>query len=183
MPRYCYVTLASAWLVWFSPFVLRRKRPGKAQKMDVRARWGILLQFVAFSLLWQGRFWEQRPGFWRFALATSFLAAGCVLSWTAVGALGRQWRIDAGLNVDHQLIRSGPYSLVRHPIYTSMLCVFLGTGLIITPWFLFLAALVLFIAGTEIRVRTEDSLLASRFGEEFTNYKRYVPAYVPWLRR
>ena len=116
-------------------------------------------------------------------MATSFLAAGCVLSWTAVGALGRQWRIDAGLNVDHQLIRSGPYSLVRHPIYTSMLCVFLGTGLIITPWFLFLAALVLFIAGTEIRVRTEDSLLASRFGEEFTNYKRYVPAYVPWLRR
>ena len=58
------------------------------------------------------------------------------ISWT--GALGRQWRIDAGLSADHQLITSGPYRFVRHPIYTSMLSILLGTGFLITPWWLLL---------------------------------------------
>src|SRR5947207_3171062 len=49
------------------------------------------------------------------------------LSWTSARALGRQWRIDAGLNPDHQLVRSGGYGVVRHPIYTSMFCMLLGT--------------------------------------------------------
>ena len=48
---------------------------------------------------------------------------------TGVGALGRQWRIDAGLNSDHELVQSGPYRIVRHPIYTSMLCLLLRR-----PW-------------------------------------------------
>jgi protein-S-isoprenylcysteine O-methyltransferase Ste14 len=47
---------------------------------------------------------------------------------------------------------------------------------------LFLAALAVFVIGTEIRVRTEEKLLASHFGEEFTNYKRSTPAYIPFLK-
>jgi protein-S-isoprenylcysteine O-methyltransferase Ste14 len=43
-------------------------------------------------------------------------------------------------------------------------------------------ALALYIAGTEIRVYTEDGLLASRFGERFLEYKRRVPAYLPFVR-
>jgi protein-S-isoprenylcysteine O-methyltransferase Ste14 len=182
MPIYVYIILVLAWFGWFSPFLLRRQSSGKPQQVNVRARWGITLEFVAFALLWQGRFWEREPQLWRLVIAILLLAAACLLSWTAVGALGRHWRMDAGLNADHQLVRSGPYAVVRHPIYTSMLCVLLGTGLIITPWVLFVAALIVFVAGTEIRVRTEDALLASRFGEEFTNYRRSVPAYIPWLR-
>jgi protein-S-isoprenylcysteine O-methyltransferase Ste14 len=42
-------------------------------------------------------------------------------------------------------------------------------------------ALVLFVAGTEIRVRTEEALLSAHFGEEFQNYKRRVSAYIPFL--
>jgi len=111
-----------------------------------------------------------------------FLAAGALLSWTALRALGRQWRIDAGLSSDHELVRSGPYGLVRHPIYASMFCMFLGTGLMIALGWPFAAGFMLFVIGTEIRVRVEDSLLASRFGEQFRHYQRTVKAYIPLVR-
>jgi protein-S-isoprenylcysteine O-methyltransferase Ste14 len=75
---------------------------------------------------------------------------------------------------------SGPYRFVRHPIYTSLLCILLGTGFLITPWRLLLPAILLFVIGTEIRVRIEDNLLASQFGDRFSEYKKHVPAYIPF---
>jgi len=71
--------------------------------------------------------------------------------------------------------------MVRNPIYTSMLLVLCAIAVIIAGWKLSVAALLLFVIGTEIRVRIEERLLASRFGEEFDAYKRSVPAYLPFL--
>jgi len=68
------------------------------------------------------------------------------------------------------------------PIYTSMMCLLLATGFLITPLPLFIAAAMFFMIGTEIRVRVEDALLASRFGEEFQAYRRAVSAYLPFSR-
>jgi len=80
-------------------------------------------------------------------------------------------------------VRSGPYCVVRHPIYTSMFCMLLGTGLLLaTPLLLLLPSIFLFIIGTEIRVRIEDGLLASRFGDQFRDYQRRVAAYIPYLK-
>jgi len=70
---------------------------------------------------------------------------------------------------------------VRNPIYTSMLLVDCATGVILTPWQLFVPAIVLFVIGTEIRVRTEEKLLSERFGEEFREYKSRVRAYIPFV--
>jgi len=179
MPAYLYIALLVGWAAWMSAFLSRKRAPA-ARQINKRARWGILLEGVAFAVLWQGQFWERDPG-WRVIPAILLLLLAAVLSWTGVRALGKQWRIDAGLNPDHRLIRSGPYSIVRHPIYASMLCLFLGTGLILSSWPLLLPALALFLIGTEIRVRVEDSLLAAQFGDDFAAYKRAIPAYIPWL--
>jgi protein-S-isoprenylcysteine O-methyltransferase Ste14 len=129
------------------------------------------------------RFWARSPAPWRVALAVPLFALACLLSWTAVRALGRQWRFDAGVNEDHELVRSGPYRFVRHPIYTSIICLFLGTGLLVARWPLLLVSFVLLIVGTQIRVRTEDRLLESHFGEALREYRREVPAYIPLLKR
>jgi protein-S-isoprenylcysteine O-methyltransferase Ste14 len=180
MARYVYAVLSVGWLAWFSAFLTRKRAP-HARKINKQARWGILLEGVGFAMIWQGRFWAREPG-WKLVPAAVLLVLAATLSWTGVAALGRQWRVDAGLNPDHQLIRSGPYSFVRHPIYASMLCLMLGTGLILTPFVLFVPAVCIFLVGTEIRVRIEDALLAAHFGEHFTEYKRKVPAYIPWLR-
>jgi protein-S-isoprenylcysteine O-methyltransferase Ste14 len=62
-----------------------------------------------------------------------------------------------------------------------MLLALCAIAVIMTGWKLFVPALLLFVIGTEIRVRIEERLLASRFGEEFKEYKRSVPAYIPFL--
>jgi protein-S-isoprenylcysteine O-methyltransferase Ste14 len=184
MPGYAYAILMGGWLLWGLPFPLaqRRSRTPKAVQVDRRARWGILLEMAAFSLVWFGDISKRHPGEARIVAAALFFAAGAVLSWGGTRALGNQWRIDAGLSANHNLIRSGPYRVVRHPIYASMLAMLLGTGFLLTPWLRFLAAVALFLAGTEVRVRIEDRLLESRFGAEAAGYRSRVAAYIPFVR-
>lgn len=182
MPTYAYYVLAIGWVAWMLPFFLMKRNKEKAQQLDRRARWGILLTAIAFALIWQGRFWEMSLPTWRLALGVMFFALASLLSWTATRALGRQWRIDAGLNAEHDLIRSGPYRFVRHPIYTSMLCLIWAMGFLFTPLALLAFATIAAIAGTEIRVRIEDGLLASRFGKQFDDYRQSVAAYIPLVR-
>jgi protein-S-isoprenylcysteine O-methyltransferase Ste14 len=182
MPAYNYVILAAGWLAWMTPFFLIKRRGAKAERLDRRARWGIVLEGVAYSLLWQNRFWIRSPHTWRTTLAVIFLALAALLSWSSARTLGRQWRFDAGLNVDHELVTSGAYRFVRHPIYSSMLCMLLGTGFMVAPMLILAISTVIFIVGTEIRVRIEDNLLASRFGDRFLEYQQRVGAYIPFLK-
>ena len=182
MPIYAYAILVAGWLLWMIPFALIKRSNNPAKQIDRRARWGVVICAVAYALLWQGKFWLRQPHSWQFALSFVFFALGILLSWTSTRALGRQWRIDAGLSSDHELIMAGPYRFVRHPIYTSMLCVLLATGFVVTSLPRFLLALIVFLVGTEIRVRIEDQLLASQFGNTFQQYRQSVPAYIPFLK-
>ena len=181
MPFYAYVLIVVGIVGWFYPFVpAHRKTPG-ASVVNRASRWGVLLQMLAYALLWQGHFWLRSLPSWRLAVSISLFALAIALSWTASLALAGQLRIDAALGTDHHLVRSGPYALVRNPIYTSMLLVGGATAVLLTPWQLYVPALGLFILGTEIRVRTEEKLLSERFGEEFGSYRRSVRSYVPFL--
>ena len=182
MPGYAYAILVAGWLTWVAPFLRTLRGLARPKSLDRRARWGILLVAVAYSILWQGKFWARQPSTARLVTSIAFFLLAAVLSWTATTSLGRQWRIDAGLNPDHELVMTGPYLIVRHPIYTSMLCVLLGSGLMVSSRWQLLISFLVFMAGTEIRVRIEDQLLASHFGERFTEYKRKVPAYIPFTK-
>ena len=181
MPAYAYLIISVGVMVWFYPFVPAHRGTTSARVVNSRSRWGVLLQFLAFTLLWQGKFWERSLPVWRAAVCVLLFALAAVLSWISSRALAGQLRVDAALGADHRLVRSGPYALVRNPIYTSMLLVLCAVAVVIAGWKLFVAALLLFAVGTEIRVRIEERLLASHFGEEFQAYKRTVPAYLPFL--
>jgi protein-S-isoprenylcysteine O-methyltransferase Ste14 len=179
------VELVLCWAAWALPF-LRARRLTAGRKKVVRApvsKWGIVLQMLGFWLV----FAYVRPaGFeksWPSLIASMILGPPSVaLGWAALRHLGKQWRYEAALSEDHELIRTGPYAWVRHPIYASMLGRLVTTGLAWTWWPMFVAALIVFIAGTEIRVRAEDGLLAGRFQESFTAYRSRVRAYIPFIR-
>jgi protein-S-isoprenylcysteine O-methyltransferase Ste14 len=181
MPTYAYLLIVIGVIVWFYPFVPAHRGTTAASVVNSRSRWGLLLQFLAYALLWQGHFWTRSLPWWRAVVSVLLFALAAVLSWTSSRALAGQLRIDAALGADHRLVRSGPYAVVRNPIYTSMLLVLFAIGLIIAGWKLFVVALLLFVIGTEIRVRIEERLLASHFGEEFQAYKRSIPAYLPFV--
>jgi protein-S-isoprenylcysteine O-methyltransferase Ste14 len=143
----------------------------------------LVLEVIAYTLMLQSRFWNVSPELWRVLASLLCFVLAIALSWTATRALGRQHlRFDAAIGAEHELVRSGPYRLVRHPIYTSMLCVLWGIGFMAASPLLFVIATAVFLVGTEIRVRIEDRLLAARFGEQFEQYRRSTSAYLPPLR-
>jgi protein-S-isoprenylcysteine O-methyltransferase Ste14 len=180
-----WVVLMVCWLVWTYPFIFRA--PHNQQRPSITAigptRAGLLLESLAICMAFVFRRPpDSPPEWWLVACAAVCGAFACILAWGAIRHLGRQFRVHAGLYEDHELVTSGPYALVRHPIYTSLLGMLVCSLLILTPWQWAVAAIALFIVGTEIRVHTEDGLLASRFGERFFEYRKRVRAYLPFVR-
>ena len=180
-----YVVLGICWITWSLAFIRPQKRAA-GQKKTIRApasRWGILLVLLAYACEWA---FIQPVGFEK--SAASLIASMVVgppavaLAWMATRHLDKQWRFEAALSEDHELIRTGPYRWLRHPIYASMLGMLLATGLAKAWWPMLIAGLIFYLVGTEIRVHAEDGLLALRFGEEFNQYKQTTPAYLPFIR-
>jgi protein-S-isoprenylcysteine O-methyltransferase Ste14 len=178
------ILLAAAWAVWFYPFIFRAPHGQKREHITVAGptRLGLLLECTGIAVAFVSRGLEPRTGPLFLLAAVIASAIGIVLAWTSVTHLGKQFRVHAGLYADHELVRTGPYGIVRHPIYAALLAMLLSTIFLLTPWQWAIVALVLYIAGTEIRVRTEDKLLAGRFGAEFERYRQSVPAYLPFVR-
>ena len=170
--------------LWLTPLLRMRSqnRSKTVQNIDRRARWGVLLEAVGYTLLWLSDFWNRSLAVWQLMLAIVLLVLAVTMSFEAAAALGSQLRIDASLSTDHRLIRSGPYRWVRHPVYSSFLCLLIGTGLLLAPLWLMALGVAVFLCGTEIRVRVEDAMLAARFGQEFEQYRSAVSAYLPGLR-
>src|SRR6266699_1128945 len=100
---YIYFILAAGTILWCAPFVFVRAKRRQPLQLDRRARWGIALECVAYSLLWQGSFWESSPEGWRFVASVSLFVFACLLSWPGARALGRQFRLDAAVDPNHEL--------------------------------------------------------------------------------
>ena len=179
------VVLGLDWLVWSLAFIRpsRQAADRKQVALAPASRWGIVLVGCGFACLWA---YVRPTGFHKSApLLIASIVLGppsVVLVWMATRHLGKQWRYAAALRADHELITTGPYRWLRHPIYASMLGMFLSTACCWTWWPLFLAGVVFFLAGTEIRIRAEDRLLAEHFGESFLAWRAHTRAYIPFLR-
>lgn len=176
-----WAELLVLWPLWAYGFFLqsRHKRGEEHAVTAPAAKWGIGLQAVAFFLASVRTAAPTPP---RLIAALILGLSSAVFARQAVRRLGKQWRIQAGLYADHELVRTGPYAFVRHPIYASMFGMFFMDGLLMAWWPILIAAAAIFLAGTEIRVRAEDALLAARFGEAFKQYQVSTPAYIPFLR-
>ena len=93
--------------------------------------------------------------------------------------LGKQWTYAARVIKGHQLITQGPYGIVRNPIYLGMFGLILSTCIAYSRWWSGLAAVVFFLIGNHIRIRAEEQLLRETFGDQFDEYARRVPAFIP----
>lgn len=94
--------------------------------------------------------------------------------------LGRNWSAEVRIAVDHQLVRTGPYRLLRHPIYTAMLGMFFGTAIASSQYHALLGVGLLALAYLR-KTRLEDQILARTFGAEYDAYRRDTWALVPLL--
>jgi protein-S-isoprenylcysteine O-methyltransferase Ste14 len=99
--------------------------------------------------------------------------------------LGKEYFVSTGLGAQlfagHRLITSGPYALVRHPMYTGVFLAAIGSLLIYFTWTaLFLTC---FAPLTMVRALREEKVLAAEFGEEWQEYRERVPMFFPRFRR
>ncbi len=126
------------------------------------------------------------PGPWRPWLAGAALGVAAASIWwlrSALGHLGRQWRVRAVIADGHELITTGPYRMFRHPVYLAFLGMLLATAAIHGHPLVDLLLMIVFVIGTEIRVRAEESLLLAEFQDRFSEYLARTPwAYLPFVR-
>jgi protein-S-isoprenylcysteine O-methyltransferase Ste14 len=108
------------------------------------------------------------------------VAAGLGFAVWARLHLGRNWSATVTIKQDHELVRTGPYGLVCHPIYSGILLAVLGTAIAIGEW-RGLIAFVLFTVGFVIKLKAEERFMSETFGEQYARYRAEVPALVPFV--
>jgi protein-S-isoprenylcysteine O-methyltransferase Ste14 len=185
-------SVLAGWFVLLVVFLARKRGDGApARQSDRRSLLGMALEGVGFAMVWGVRRprGELLPGTSvgveaGLGVATVILMAASVwLVASAVRTLGKQWSLTARVMEGHALIQTGPYRLVRNPIYSGMLGMLLATGLAFSRWWCIAAGAVVFLLGTLIRVASEERLLRQEFGAEFDAYAADVPALLPrWPR-
>lgn len=140
---------------------------------------------LAVALLWRPvplpalltqRFLPRTAGvFW---IGAVLALAGFLFAAWARSYIGRNWSAAVTLKADHELVVTGPYGIVRHPIYTGLLLAFLGTAIARgDPG----AAMALVLACLAFwrKIRLEERWMRERFGTAYAAYARRVPALIP----
>jgi protein-S-isoprenylcysteine O-methyltransferase Ste14 len=147
----------------------------------------VLTFLIAFLLLSTTRIplrWLYLPlwrsGFWSFWLGAALTVAGLLFAVWAREHLGRNWSRSVTIKQGHELITTGPYALVRHPIYTGILTGFLGVAAAISEVRGVIVFALIFLVFWR-KLRMEEKWMRSEFGETYATYARGTAALVPYL--
>ncbi len=113
-------------------------------------------------------------------IGLAITVAGLAFSVWARFSIGRNWSPLIHLKEDHQLIRSGPYGIVRHPIYSGFMLATLGTAIAFGEWS-GLLAFVLIVTAWGYKARLEENAMAEQFGTEYERYRQSVKGLIPFI--
>lgn len=154
----------------------------------VLERWTLRLFKVAGWILFAGGMIEyclDRPPFsWGIYGAGLLLALISIkLRRAARAELGRYWSFHIELRDSQPLVTSGPFRLMRHPVYFSMILELLAGALILRAWIALAACMVVFVPALLARMKNEETAMIQRFGEAYLSYRRRTPAIVPSVFR
>jgi protein-S-isoprenylcysteine O-methyltransferase Ste14 len=153
----------------------KSESPESRRKHQLLLNLALLLLFVPVPGLTQH---FLPPGLAPLGLALQ--AAFFLLAVWARRCLGAHWSGAVTIKVDHQLIRTGPYRLLRHPIYTAMLGMYAGTA-IVSGELHALAGVAIVTCAYWRKIRLEEENLHEAFGAEYDAYRRQTWALLPGL--
>ena len=119
-------------------------------------------------------------GFWPFWLGAAVMVAGILFAVWARQHLASNWSSSVTIKQGHELITTGPYAVVRHPIYTGILTGLLGTAIALSQVRGFIAFGLIFVSFW-IKLRIEEQWMSSEFGETYIAYTHQTAALVPYL--
>jgi protein-S-isoprenylcysteine O-methyltransferase Ste14 len=175
-----------AFLAFWAITALRTKRTVQTQDLASRLSHSIPI-FVGCWLLFKGSSYAHPLG--DRILPHNTLLVGVGLAATLLGlslalwaraTLGRNWSGRVTFKENHVLICHGPYRYVRHPIYSAILTMLLGSAIAIATLAVFVG-LSLVVLGIWLKLSQEEALLTEHFQAEYLSYKSKVGALVPRL--
>jgi protein-S-isoprenylcysteine O-methyltransferase Ste14 len=139
----------------------------------------VLLLTPRIPLPWLYRqLWPS--GIWPFWIGAAVTVVGLLFAVWARQHLGSNWSHAVTVKQGHELITTGPYALVRHPIYTGILTGFLGTAIALFQVRGVIGFVLIFLV-LWAKLRTEEEWMRSQFGETYATYAHQTAALVPYL--
>ncbi len=185
--QYSIPTLWFGWLLYWSVAAVGAKATRRQENVLSRLSHIVPLG-LGFALLatrhvpatWLEARFLPRTLFW-FWCGFCLVVLGLAFSIAARVWLGGNWSGTVTLKQGHELIRSGPYRWVRHPIYTGLLIAVLGSAVALGQWRGLLALALIFVALVR-KISIEERFLTQQFGAAYGRYQQEVPALIPLLR-
>lgn len=181
--QYLWLGFGAVWIIWAA----WTKPTQRRESLAASSLYGLVM-LASFYFMFAGQFlgsWLHLrlypPTPWIEILGLVVTAAGLGLALWARAIIGRNWSGAVSVKVGHELVRTGPYHWVRHPIYSGITLALLGTALGIDQTRAFLAVVLLY-ASFKIKSRLEERVMGGVFGAEYEEYRRSTGAIVPRLR-
>jgi protein-S-isoprenylcysteine O-methyltransferase Ste14 len=177
--------LWTAWILYW--YASARGTKATARVESAGSRWMHLLPLITGVLLvlyspivpWPAMRAHVLPwGTSAYWIGVALLAAGLAFTVWARVHLGRNWSGIVTLKEGHELIRSGPYRWVRHPIYTGLLTAFVGNAIAYNAAGSFIGVALCGVSLVR-KLRIEERFMRERFGEEYSRYAASTAALVP----
>jgi hypothetical protein len=180
------VALGAVMIAWVGLLVassMRGRQSGAAANKDFSSLLGILVQGLGVGAAWWGGFTivvsTAAPALVA-AIPSAALSFGSLgLFIWAVRTMGRNWALVAQTRRDHQLVETGPFALMRNPIYVAIFGLMLATALAIGHAYNLIVAIPVFVIGTLMRVGLEEKLLSAAFGQAYDDYRKRVKRFIP----
>jgi protein-S-isoprenylcysteine O-methyltransferase Ste14 len=171
-----------AFSVYWSIAARDSAKSKEAESKGSTALHQIVLNVALILLFWPApylRGWFL-PQSWHFmvAIGVTIQIAFFAMAISARRHLGKNWAAEVRIGEGHELVQSGPYRIVRHPIYTAMLGMFVGTALASSQWHALVGIALLFVAYLR-KTRLEEEILRGAFGAKFDDYCRETWSLVP----
>ena len=175
-----WLSWLALWAAWSVGTKRTARRASRASRLAYRAPLLAGAALLALPRLGEGRRGTRLPphGAARLWIGTAGVAAGLGFAVAARAHLGRNWSSTVTVKQGHELIRTGPYRVVRHPIYTGLLLAFAGTA-VARGDARGAVALVLATASFLRKLRAEERFMAEQFPQEYSSYKARTPALIP----
>ena len=178
------------WLAWGAYWWIAARDAKQTERREALGSrlLHVLPLLLAAWLIWAetvpGPFLNERLfpwAAWEFWCGALITAIGLLFAIWARLEIGRNWSGIVTIKRDHELIFSGPYALVRHPIYTGLLLAFVGSAIARGQSRGVFAVLVVWAALWR-KLWVEERWMIERFGEQYVAYRQRVPAIIPFAK-
>ncbi len=166
---------AAGWFynLWKAPVVQRRTTFLPLWILSIALVW-LATMFLRHNTL---AFMTLTMPWLQFVGAVLLIGATAFTLW-ARWVLGTMWAAVAEIKEGHQLHTEGPYRITRHPIYTGLMCMLIGS-LLINGFGIWVLYFIVGLIAVIVKASSEERLLKETFGEQYTQYQHSVPRLIP----